>query len=285
MIDTLKSKCTATKSFINRHVLSFTALLFFLFGYYFYKNYFNHINDSTMTARKVVLLWTAQILILLLGLLTLIFKKTILKYKVQLFLLILGIILSLSTIEVSLRLLDKRPPKFTPHHYLSYTLTPNYKSANGLDKYNSLGFRGPDITIPKPENLYRIVILGGSSAFDSSVKDWQKDSTKVLESELRRLYDTNNIEVINGATPGWNSWEDLANFEFRVLDLEPDLILIYQGVNDVHTRLVNPSAYRGDNSARRKVWGRKPCNLLCLKVVQNCYRKNIFGAFHYSFVC
>jgi lysophospholipase L1-like esterase len=42
--------------------------------------------------------------------------------------------------------------------------------------------------------------------------------------------------------------------EFRVLDLDPDLVIIYEGTNDVHARLVEPSAYRGDDTGRRQAW-------------------------------
>lgn len=60
--------------------------------------------------------------------------------------------------------------------------------------------------------------------------------------------------MINAGVAGYDSFESLINLEFRVLDLEPDLIIIYHGTNDVHSRLVVPSAYKGDNSARRKQW-------------------------------
>lgn len=39
-----------------------------------------------------------------------------------------------------------------------------------------------------------------------------------------------------------------------MLDIEPDMIIIYHGTNDVHTRLTNPEFYKGDNSGRRKQW-------------------------------
>ena len=61
--------------------------------------------------------------------------------------------------------------------------------------------------------------------------------------------------MINCGVAGYNSWESLINLEFRVLDLEPDLIIVYHGTNDVHARLAEPSCYRGDNSGRRKQWG------------------------------
>ena len=42
------------------------------------------------------------------------------------------------------------------------------------------------------------------------------------------------------------------NLQFRVLDLDPDLVIIYLGSTDVHARIVwPPESYRGDNSGYR----------------------------------
>lgn len=181
----------------------------------------------------------------------------------------LGIILATIFVEAAIRVSEKRLPKYVPHPYLSYYLTPNYISSDKENMHNSLGFRGPEILMPKPENTFRIVILGGSSAYETGIKNWKKDSARALEKYLNEKENhEKKIEVINGGVGGWNSWEDLISFEFRVLDLNPDMILVYQGVNDVHSRLVNPSSYKGDNSGRRSIWEKKPCNLLCLRIVQ-----------------
>lgn len=63
------------------------------------------------------------------------------------------------------------PSLYSPHHYLNYYGSPNYKSKDGLNMHNSLGFRGDEIAIPKLEGTYRIVILGGSTAYTIGVKD------------------------------------------------------------------------------------------------------------------
>ncbi len=39
-----------------------------------------------------------------------------------------------------------------------------------------------------------------------------------------------------------------------MLDIDPDLIIEYEGTNDVHARFVDPVSYRGDDSGRRKQW-------------------------------
>jgi lysophospholipase L1-like esterase len=62
------------------------------------------------------------------------------------------------------------------------------------------------------------------------------------------------VEVINAGVCGYDSSESLINLIFRVLEIQPDLIIVYHGTNDVHARMVVPGFYRGDNSGRRRQW-------------------------------
>ena len=148
--------------------------------------------------------------------------------------------------------IDPKEFTFTPHPYLSYYPTPNYQK--GLTSHNSLGYRNDEFPLEKPNGVYRIVALGGSSTYDVSIKDNAATFTAQLEKMLREDYGYQNVQVINAGVPGYNSWEILVNLEFRVLDLDPDLVIIYEGTNDVHARMVEPSAYRGDDLGRRQAW-------------------------------
>jgi lysophospholipase L1-like esterase len=109
--------------------------------------------------------------------------------------------------------------------------------------------------------VYRIVALGGSSTYDVRIEDNDKTFTAQLEKLLKDQYGFQNVEVINAGVPGYNSWEILSNLEYRVLDLDPDLVIIYENTNDVHARLVEPSSYRGDDSGRRQTWQIPPIPL------------------------
>lgn len=148
--------------------------------------------------------------------------------------------------------LDAKDYAWTPHPYLAYAPTPNYRK--GQTFHNSLGFRNDEFPLDKPDGVYRIVALGGSSTYDVSIKDNSEIFTAQLEKLLKEKYSYTKVQVINAGVPGYNSWEMLANLEFRVLDLDPDLVIIYEGTNDVHARLVQPAAYRGDDSGRRQAW-------------------------------
>jgi len=121
-----------------------------------------------------------------------------------------------------------------------------------------LGYRDREFSLVKPPGVFRIVALGGSTTYTIKVEDNKKTFTAQLEKVLQQKYGYKNVEVINAGVGGYNSWESLINLEFRVLDLDPDLIIVYHGTNDVHTRFVDPSAYRGDNSGKRKDWSAPP---------------------------
>src|SRR5207249_2644662 len=45
-------------------------------------------------------------------------------------------------------------------------------------------------------------------------------------------YGHKRVEVINAGTHGWSSAESLINFQFRLLELNPDMIVVYEGIND-----------------------------------------------------
>ena len=71
-----------------------------------------------------------------------------------------------------------------------------------------------------------------------------------MQTILRDEYGYSNVQVINAGVVAYASWDTLANFEFRVLDLDPDIVIVYHAINDVIARLVDPAYYNGLNPAR-----------------------------------
>jgi lysophospholipase L1-like esterase len=140
-------------------------------------------------------------------------------------------------------------PRYSPHRYIGFYPTPNY--IKGKDRHNSLGYRGDEISIPKPAGQFRIACLGGSTTYTSDVKDYRQSYPYLLEEYLRAQGHV-DVTVVNAGAGSWSSWESLINFQLRVLDLDPDLIIVYHGINDISPRFVwPPQAYRGDNSGAR----------------------------------
>ena len=129
-----------------------------------------------------------------------------------------------------------------PVPYLTYIANPEHP------EHNKLGYRGADIDLPKPDGVFRIVALGGSTTYSTGTSP-EESYPAFLQQILREDYGYTQVEVINGGMSGYSSWENLANFAFRVLELDPDMIIVYAAVNDVVARESgSPDCYRGDNA-------------------------------------
>ncbi len=135
------------------------------------------------------------------------------------------------------------------HPYLGYCLKPNITNESG-DKHNSIGLRGEEIQTPKPDSTFRILCIGGSTTYGTHVPNYKKAYPYILQKELEKA-GYRNIEVINGGVGNADSWYSLINLEFRTIYLEPDLVIIYHGDNDIESRMVYPTqAYLSDNTGR-----------------------------------
>ncbi len=98
---------------------------------------------------------------------------------------------------------------------------------------NKFGFRGEEIKLKKPRNTYRIAILGGSTVLNREVP-FEKNAVRLLEKKLREEYPDKKIEVINAGKDGYSSEHSLIQYLFNVKDFSPDLVIMWQGVNDLY---------------------------------------------------
>ncbi len=126
----------------------------------------------------------------------------------------------------------------------------NYGLSTAHDHVNSLGYRGPEIALPKPADVYRIVAIGGSTTYGLFLDLWQLAYPRQLEEMLQRDYGYDQVEVINAGVPQYSTWESAVNMLLRIPDLEPDLVIIYHGINDVGVRLTDPDFYDGLNTGK-----------------------------------
>lgn len=114
--------------------------------------------------------------------------------------------------------------------------TPGYAVAR--NKHNSMGFRGDEVVIPKPAGIFRIACLGSSTTYDPLIDDWTRAWPGQLQAILREHAPT--VEVVNAGVPSWTSREQILNYATRVACLQPDLIIIYEGINDLLYRATWP---------------------------------------------
>ena len=147
------------------------------------------------------------------------------------------------------------PIAFRPLPYVNYGLTPSYERDPGerelTRRSNALGFRGGEIEQPKPAGRTRIVCLGGSTTYSDLVDDADAYPAQ-LERILRERQPDRDLDVVNAGVPSYTSAESLANLALRVLELSPDVVVLYQAVNDYRTRKY--ANYDGGYAHYRKVW-------------------------------
>lgn len=151
--------------------------------------------------------------------------------------------------QIGQRLSGLEASRKRPHHYIGYVGGSEYR--RGPNRHNSLGFRGEEFSVTKPKGEFRIVCLGGSTTYTGGVKDYRKAYPQLLESRLKeRGHD--GVRVINAGLPGYTTWETLLNYQLRVEPLNPDLVIVYHGINDIEARGVwPPEAFTRDNGGYR----------------------------------
>ena len=103
-------------------------------------------------------------------------------------------------------------------HYLS-----RY-SAKDADKLNE-----------STKRSLRIYIIGGSLAVGSSATAKEKTWHALLEQKLRKELARPDIHVINAAMGAFVSSQERMAMEWAVAPREPDMVIVLNGYNDLHT--------------------------------------------------
>jgi lysophospholipase L1-like esterase len=118
---------------------------------------------------------------------------------------------------------------FLQHSMLPFVLRPGarLKFMDTFVEINSRGFRGPELRNSTP---LRILVVGGSTTFDTGVTDNSKMWTAVLGRKLEASF--HGIEIINSGLPVYGISSNYLKYVLYDNDLRPDVVLIYQGVND-----------------------------------------------------
>ena len=121
----------------------------------------------------------------------------------------------------------------SPNRILRYELKPNLKTMYAGHELatNSEGFRGPEYSIQKEKNTYRVIFIGDSVAFGKFVS-FEDTLSHRLELGLSHYCPQREFEVFNMGIEGYNSTQELELLRTKGLKYNPDLVIVYYCLND-----------------------------------------------------
>ena len=99
--------------------------------------------------------------------------------------------------------------------------------------YNGKGYRGPEAAYEKPDDVYRILIIGDS--FVEAIQVAFADTFYArLQAQLAdRTIDGKRIEIIPMGRTGWGTFNEAAYYQAEGYRYEADLVLLLFFINDV----------------------------------------------------
>ncbi len=97
---------------------------------------------------------------------------------------------------------------------------------------NALHYRGPEVARPKPAGVFRVVLIGSSTAHGASVND---DATidAFMRADPSWPASAPRLEVVNLGFDGLDAARELERLREEGLDFEPDAVIVHTGINDV----------------------------------------------------
>jgi lysophospholipase L1-like esterase len=170
-----------------------------------------------------------------------------------------AVLVALGVCELCARLVFPAPP-VAREPQLAYLYDPELRYVqkpgqqgwidDGLVTVNSLGFRGPEVALPKPRGRFRVAVIGDSLTLGWGVHDGETYAAR-LEQELRRRQPAVELDVVNLGVGGYNTRQAVGFLARHVATLAPDLVLLGFYLNDLPDALDDDPAVAGTRIAAR----------------------------------
>lgn len=139
-------------------------------------------------------------------------------------------------------------PTLVPDEYRHHRFVPNsfskieQRDFSYVQRVNNVGIRGVDITVEKPQDVYRILMLGDSFTMGKGVED-DETASFLVEQYLNAGEsgcDSMTVQVLNGGVDSYAPILSYIQLTRDLAPLQPDLVVLNLDVSD----LVQETAYR-----------------------------------------
>ena len=119
------------------------------------------------------------------------------------------------------------PKKFTSSFFTTYEEPPPFKWGT------TAWYRNGHVSFTKASNEIRIICFGGSTTVNARAGISYPD---LLERRLAQSHPHHIIRVLNAGADGYSTAHTLVNLSLRNLEIQPDIITIYENINDLSAK-------------------------------------------------
>ena len=99
---------------------------------------------------------------------------------------------------------------------------------------NALGMRGPALEPGELEGAFVVAAVGDSHTFSAEIRRNDRTIPARIEQRLAAHWPAAKPRVLNFGVPGYNTAQELALLEARILGFEPDVVVLQYTINDLH---------------------------------------------------
>jgi lysophospholipase L1-like esterase len=127
------------------------------------------------------------------------------------------------------------PSAYPPHYRRAVRAEPGLPGMDTAARtfsIDNLGYRGDSLAIPKPRGELRVFMVGGSTT-ECVFLDDREAVTARLQTHLRRALPGVDVRVYGAGKSGDRSWDHVAMMAHRIAHLQPDVVVVFAGINDV----------------------------------------------------
>lgn len=108
----------------------------------------------------------------------------------------------------------------------------SHKPKKSINKHGFIST--PDITVEKPDDVIRVVFLGGSSTAGTGHNLADEDTWPWQVADLLNNTTGKRVEFINAALGGYTTFESFGRLWSRLRFYSPDIIVVYHGWNEMY---------------------------------------------------